>query len=523
MAIAIRGTTPLVVATAANPISGTLTGARQPQSGDLLVIIHGNDYYALSNMPTPTVGGSTAGVSAVSGGGADGGSLFAHAVAYTYAVGSTGDLTVSVTETGAGDEEKVLVVYVLSGADTATPTDGTPGTNFDSGGGSTSRVCNATSPSSSDAFLICHTNDGNGSNSVSYTPPSGMTEQYDGSLSASMGYSGATLQLAASGSTGTKTFAAAGNASYCTLTLAIKTSAAGGAALDPGVPNFGGPAPGLGTPGGMPQPWMGTGSDLTASILAPATEAVGAFSADNPTAAVASNAAEAVSAFAAFDAGVSAGANAEATAAALQAPDGQAAISTNASSADAAIAAPDPATSAGVNAAEVAAAFAAFDATVSTSGSTNAPADVAAFTQTAADALGSTGANAGLPAAAVAAFDATVSVGVNAGLATAAYAADPAGESAAALAALASLAMAASDTSSAVTVSAGPASAAFGADDATGQGSTPGSTAAEFATLVLGAFDAHVRKGSLRPDSGDTGRPGSGTTARPNSGVTLRP
>lgn len=261
MAIAIRGTTPLVVATASNPISGTLTGARQPQTGDLLVIFHGNDYYALSNMPTPTVGGSTSGVNAISGGAADSGSLFAHIKSYTYVVGSTGDLAVSVTETGSGDEEKVLVVYVLSGADTANPTDGTPGTNTDITGSTTSRVCNATSPSSSDAFLIVHTNDGNGSNSVSYTPPSGMAEQYDGSLAAAMGYSGATLQLVASGSTGSKTFTAAGNASYATVTVAIKT--AGASATDPGVPVWIGPAPGLGQPNSLPMPWLGTGSDTT--------------------------------------------------------------------------------------------------------------------------------------------------------------------------------------------------------------------------------------------------------------------
>jgi hypothetical protein len=228
VAIAIRGGTPLVVATASNPISGTLTATRQPQSGDVLLIIHGNDYYALSNMPTPTVGGSTAGVNAISGGSADGGSLFAHAKSYTYVVGSTGDLTVSVTETGVADEEKVLVVYVLPGADTATPTDGAS-SNFDSSGTTTNRVCNAVSPSSSDAFLVVHTNDGNGSNSVSYLPPSGMSEQYDGSLGGFMGYSGATLQLSASGSTGSKTFTAAGNASYCTLTIAIRTASAGAA------------------------------------------------------------------------------------------------------------------------------------------------------------------------------------------------------------------------------------------------------------------------------------------------------
>lgn len=232
MSIAIRGGSPLVVATTANPISGTLTSTRQPQAGDLLLIIHGNDYYALSNMPTPTVGGSTSGVNPITSGTADGGSLFAHAKSYTYAVGSTGDLTVSVTETGIGDEEKCLVVYVLSGADTSTPTDGAAN-NTDNTGSTTNRVCSAVSPSTSDAFLIVHTNDGNGSNSVSYTPASGMSEQYDGSLGGAMGYSGDTQQLSSSGSTGTKTLVAAGNASYCSLTIAVRTAAAAAATYPP--------------------------------------------------------------------------------------------------------------------------------------------------------------------------------------------------------------------------------------------------------------------------------------------------
>lgn len=287
MAIAIRGTTPLVVASTANPISGTLTGTRQPQAGDVLLIIHGNDYYTLADMPTPTVGGSTSGVNAVSNGSADGGSFFAHAKSYTYAVGSTGDLTVSVTETGVGDEEKVLVVYVLSGADTSTPVDVAAG-GFDSTG-STSKVSPSVSPTSSDAYLVCHTNDGNGSNSGSYTPPSGMTEQYDGSLAGSMGYSGATLQLGASGATGTKTFAGSGSSSYGTLSIAVRTAAGGSPALDPGVPNWSGPAPGLFTgPNSFASPWSGTGVDATTGATVTPSTVAATAAIDLPTTATGS-------------------------------------------------------------------------------------------------------------------------------------------------------------------------------------------------------------------------------------------
>lgn len=225
MPVAIRGTTPLTVITTSNPITGTLTGARQPQNGDLIVVIHGNDFYAATAMPTPTVGGSTSGVAAISGGSADAGTNHAHIKSYTYAVGSTGDLTVSVTETGAGDEDKSLVVYVLSGADTATPTDGAAG-NFNTSA-TTVHDAPSVSPSTADAYLICHDNTGGGSSAPSYTPPSGMTETYD-QQAGGIAHAGAVLQLSASGATGTKTFTPAGSVEYATITVAIRTASGGG-------------------------------------------------------------------------------------------------------------------------------------------------------------------------------------------------------------------------------------------------------------------------------------------------------
>ena len=174
MAIAIRGSTPAIAHGAADPQSVTLTGTRQPQTDDLLVIIHANDFYALSNMPTPTVGGSTTGVTTIVD--SDSGTNDAHAKCWRYVVPSTGDLTVAVDETGAADEDKALIVYVLSGADTANPIDAS-GQQVDTG--STTHICPSVSPPSSDAFLICHTNTGTGAATSSYTQPSGMTETYD--------------------------------------------------------------------------------------------------------------------------------------------------------------------------------------------------------------------------------------------------------------------------------------------------------------------------------------------------------
>lgn len=230
MAIAIRGTTPLVASTVSNPISGALTGTRQPQAGDLLVIFHGNDFYALSNMPTPTVGGSTSGVTAVTNGSADAGNPDGHVKAYTYAVGSTGDLTVAVTETGSGDEEKVLSVYVLSGADTVSPIDGAgsgAAGSASAGSGTASLVLTGVSPSGSNAYLIYHVNSGGGSAAgTPYTPPAGMTEQYDSSTGG-VSYSGGIQQLASSGSTGTRTVTGSGSTTWAGVLLAVKTASAG--------------------------------------------------------------------------------------------------------------------------------------------------------------------------------------------------------------------------------------------------------------------------------------------------------
>jgi hypothetical protein len=223
MSIAIRNSAP-VVGTASGPatVSVTLSGTTQPQTGDLLIIIHCNDYYALSAMPTPTVGGSTTGVTAITGATADGGTNQGHVKAYYYVVTSTANLTVSVTETGLADEEKDIIVYVLSGANTTTPIDGS-GANATTTT-STSHIAPSVTPTATDSFLICHANSGSGTNVPSYTPPAGMTEKYDQSTASFMGVTGAILQLSASGATGTKTFTASATAPGVMVSFAVKTA-----------------------------------------------------------------------------------------------------------------------------------------------------------------------------------------------------------------------------------------------------------------------------------------------------------
>ena len=95
-------------------------------AGDVLLIIHSNSFYALSNMPTPTVVPSLT-VTAVTGGVGDGGTNEGHIKCYTAVAGVGGAHTVSVTETGSADEEKAMTVYVLGGVDTTTPIDAAVG------------------------------------------------------------------------------------------------------------------------------------------------------------------------------------------------------------------------------------------------------------------------------------------------------------------------------------------------------------------------------------------------------------
>lgn len=251
MAISIRGTNPSTSTGTGDPTSVTLTGSSQPNTNDVLVIIHCNDFYNFSDMPTPTVGGSSSGVTAITNGSIDGGANQGHIKSWTYVVPSTGDLTVSVDEAAPADEEKGLFVYVLSGVDTATPID-VAGTGS---GTSLSHVAPSISPTSSDAFLICHVNSGSGSSGGAYTPPGGMTDQYDIEVASAMSTGGATLQLSASGPTGTKTFTATNNVPYVSLSVAVKTASASASGTQP--PFLGRP-PGRVSPIGWWTPWQGT-------------------------------------------------------------------------------------------------------------------------------------------------------------------------------------------------------------------------------------------------------------------------
>lgn len=223
MAIAIRSITTDIGTQ--DPIS--VVTPSDTEVGDLLVIITANDFYALSNIQTPTVTGSPT-VNAIPDATADAGTNAAHIKAWWAVANTAGANTITENETGSADEDKILAVYVLTGADTTTPID-IADSAF--GSSSTSHVCPSVDPNEIDSFLICHASSGGGAATTSHTTPGTLTERYDLSEGGISGVGG-TQQLASGDATGTRTFTAASSVPWAAMIVAIRT-AAGGAIEEP--------------------------------------------------------------------------------------------------------------------------------------------------------------------------------------------------------------------------------------------------------------------------------------------------
>lgn len=222
MAIAIRSITTNTNSGSSTTIAVTTSESPSAtQVGDLVIVVHANDYFTLADMPTPTATGSPTLTSIVN---ADAGSLTAHIKTWYYYANTAGAQTVSVTESGLADEEKSLAVYVLSGAAASSPIDGTPASNVNASA-VTSQVCNAVTTTNADSYVITAIGSGGGAASSAYAPPGDITEQYDIRVGGGS-WCGGIKQLSASGSTGTFTWTATGASPYAAVTFAIKTASA---------------------------------------------------------------------------------------------------------------------------------------------------------------------------------------------------------------------------------------------------------------------------------------------------------
>lgn len=231
MAITIRGVT-TATNTGSSPTISAVTPATGPTSalvGDLLLILHGNDFYALSNMTTPTLLPSAT-VTGVPNGTADGGANEGHLKAYTSVVGTAGAQTVTEVETGTADEEKCLAVYILGGVDTTTPIDIAAG--FNGTPGNDNQTCPSIITTLTDDLLVCVNNSGPSSTAAYGSPSSPFVEQYEIHVGGMSGVGG-TEQLAASGATGTRTFTTVAGAGivWVSLSIAIRTAGSVGGGI----------------------------------------------------------------------------------------------------------------------------------------------------------------------------------------------------------------------------------------------------------------------------------------------------
>lgn len=280
MAVGFRGGGPKIFIGTGNPVAGTLTGAWQPQAGDLLAVFNGNDYYAITAMGTVTANGSN--MTAVTNGSANAGSPDAHVKLWLIDVASTGDVAISVTESAPADEDKGLFCWVLTGAApvASQPDGGSSGAAGSASAGSaqSSFVFTGVTPSSAAAWLLYHMNSGGGSSAgPPFGTPSGMTQAYS-AATGGISYTGGYQQLSASGATGTRTVTSgAGSITWAGVMVAIAAASGG---TQNGTVTFGA-APTLTVSGTVAQPAtvsFGAAPQLSASgtIVKLATVSFGA-------------------------------------------------------------------------------------------------------------------------------------------------------------------------------------------------------------------------------------------------------
>jgi hypothetical protein len=222
VAVSIKSITSATNATTAATFTCTTSESPSVTSvGDLVVVLHSNDFYALTNMSTPSATGSP---TMNSIGSVDGGANLGHVKAWWYVANTAGAQTVTATETGTHDEEKDLVVIVLSGADTVSPIDGTPASS--AGAATTPHVVPSITTATTNTMQVAIDVTGGGVNSTSYTPAAGLTNQQYFTVASAFAGEVMTGSLASAGASPTVNVTPAGSVNFHILTFAIKQAAA---------------------------------------------------------------------------------------------------------------------------------------------------------------------------------------------------------------------------------------------------------------------------------------------------------
>lgn len=201
------------------------------QVGDLVVIFHSNDFYAISNMIKPTVTGGITPTD-ITNATADGGASASHVKAYLYVTNTSGAQTISSTHTGTHDEDKTLVAWVLPGSavNTTTPVGASGAQGTVNATSTTTQVLTGVTANAAGAILLGHLHSSGSAGTASYTTGT-MTEAGEWHVFTSGVY--ASEQLASSGATGTRTITAASSTPYVGALVAIEPAGAAAAAATP--------------------------------------------------------------------------------------------------------------------------------------------------------------------------------------------------------------------------------------------------------------------------------------------------
>lgn len=222
MAISIKSITPGGQATSSATV--TCTTDETPSAtaiGDLVIVFYVNDFYDATNMGTPSATGTPT-MNAITNAAQDSGTNELHSKGHWYVANTGGAQTISATETGTHDEEKLIYAVVLGGADTTTPIDDSQGT-FNTASVGT-HAAPSVSPATSDAFLVVLC--ANKLNRT-YTTPAPLTEQDETAIGGALDAVIATQQLSASGATGTFGFTPSSASGFLAVTVAVKTASGG--------------------------------------------------------------------------------------------------------------------------------------------------------------------------------------------------------------------------------------------------------------------------------------------------------
>lgn len=204
--------------------TGSFATSSAVQAGDLLVLAHMLDYYAATNLLTPTGGAGTWALQAT----ADAGATNPSIKVWTLPVTSSGVQSVTVAQTAQGNPSNYSTHFahwwVINATGATLSVDGTPAV-VNGTTAATAQTIGSVSPVGSDDLQLAAIATGTFA-SGTYTTPAGMTlvaQQDNPGFCSVASYR---QQLTAAGATGTKTATFSASQPWCSATLAIRSVAA---------------------------------------------------------------------------------------------------------------------------------------------------------------------------------------------------------------------------------------------------------------------------------------------------------